>query len=103
MKKELPDIYIDPKKMGHIEKGGYLIRPRKITPKKVYCGNCKYYYHSYSRYGYQPSKHICRKLSNCYKDAIGIDMIKDIIDCYKQNENNDCSHYKRQGWKFWII
>ncbi len=38
--------------------------------KKIYCGNCKYYYCHPLVYGYIPPKHICKKLSNFYRDDL---------------------------------
>lgn len=74
---------------------------------KVYCKNCTYCdVRGVSVMPLPYKKNIiwyrCFKLTVIFRDAIGYLRIKDIVDCNVQNKDNNCKHYKRKWWKFWI-
>ncbi len=63
---------------------------------KVYCANCKWLW-------YDIWKSMCREpnILDNYKDPID-DNMSIIPFCIAVNNDNNCTHYKRKWWKFWI-
>lgn len=58
-------------------------------PKKLYCKNCKYY-----------SIGCYKIVGKKWSEIVG--KFKPVFLKYGANENNDCRHYKKFWWKFWI-
>ncbi len=64
---------------------------------KVYCKNCKWL--SYVDIDYSGS--YCRKPLG--KKDSAMTEYEEIVDDYEKcNKKNNCKHYQRSWWKFWI-
>jgi len=68
---------------------------------KVYCKNCKY--HIYSEYdGYVPIPDRCIHPLIAKEIPDAVEKLKKEVPCSHINLENDCKHYKRKWWKFWV-
>jgi len=67
---------------------------------KVYCQNCKY--HLFPNIDGSSIYEYCLKTRNI-KDT-PVRQEKTIMTCEeaRYNQNNDCKHYKRKWYKFWV-
>ena len=70
---------------------------------KVYCENCKYLRDNVSRYSYRPIQYFCFSPMNMTTSEDPIYQGKKLIfDPKALNKDNNCAHYKKKWWKFWI-
>ncbi len=63
---------------------------------KIYCKNCK---------NFRPGGGTIDGIfwyDTCFMFTIPHDGIQYPNDCAKTNLNNDCKHYQRTWWKFWV-
>lgn len=69
------------------------------TTRQVYCKNCRWF-EPYNWWGHKE----CWRFSICYqkKGKIYQEFMGKLELDIEQNEENNCSHYKRKWWKFWL-
>lgn len=63
---------------------------------KVYCKNCKHYFSFWNTYN-----DVCGYESEFYFNAIGDECCSPRY-CEPVNKDNNCKHYERKWYKFWI-
>ena len=75
-----------------------------LDTKKVYCCNCSFYSiflnasggYSWPLRRYALCKHTKKFKYTCFKKFAVYNLCEDI------NPDNDCPHYKRKWYKFWV-